>query len=154
MGGYRGCNSKDISQHFRLMLLISLTNMDIVSVKGEVEGGRNWNHHLKDSRAHQHLPSPAGVWGSCVMLLIESIYIDKVSRRFRRENLKLSMKRIDYITSFDSFVRILILINLDNVLLVLCYSTFSSTSKLSGLLQIAWGFEVAYVICLFTNLTI
>ena len=41
MGGYRGCNSKDISKHFRLMLLISSTYIDKVSVKGEVEGGRN-----------------------------------------------------------------------------------------------------------------
>ena len=42
MGVYRGCNSKDISQHFRLILLISSTYyMNTVSVKGEVEGGRN-----------------------------------------------------------------------------------------------------------------
>ena len=41
MDVYRGCNSKDIRQHFRLMLLISSTYMDTVSVKGEVEGGRN-----------------------------------------------------------------------------------------------------------------
>ena len=41
MGGYTGGNSKDISQHFRLMLLISSTYMYTVSVKGEVEGGRN-----------------------------------------------------------------------------------------------------------------
>ena len=61
MGGYRGCNSKDISQHFRLMLLISSTYMNTVSVKGEVEGGINLNYHLKDSSTLEHLPSPGGV---------------------------------------------------------------------------------------------
>ena len=38
--------------------------------QGELEERRNWNFHWEGFRAHHHLPSPAGVWGSCVMLLI------------------------------------------------------------------------------------
>ena len=45
MGGYRGCNFKDVSQHLTFKTyafdLINLYDMDTVSVTGEVEGGRN-----------------------------------------------------------------------------------------------------------------
>ena len=40
-------------------------------------GGRNWNYHWKDSRAHQHLPKPSRRLR--LMLLTSPTYIDTVS---------------------------------------------------------------------------
>ena len=63
---------------------LALTNLFRQSFsQGELKGGRNWNYHWKDSRAHQYLPKPSRRLRH--MQLILSIYLDRV---LVKENLK------------------------------------------------------------------